>query len=118
MRLSAFVIKLGDFEDFKKDALNSIDQPPRGYHLLYLTPKQVPSMFTEQRLRLLKAIHEHPEMGITQLAMLLGRKQEAISRDVGLFRMLGLIKKEKDALPEKKANVKRTPTPFSLNILF
>ena len=116
MNVGSVVIKLGDYDDFKTDLLRSVDEGPRGYNVLYLTPKQVPSMFTEQRLRLLKAIHEHPEMGVTKLAGLLGRKQEAVSRDVGLFKSLGLLKEEgKDAVPEKKT--KRALLPFTLNLV-
>ena len=105
------VIRLGDFEEFKREVISSIDREPKNQKTLFIPPKFMPTIFTVERLRLLKAIHAHPDYGTVKLAELLGRKQEAVSRDLAVLRGLRVIT---DGTPLKIPSKR----PFSLNILF
>ncbi|MFH1106749.1 MAG: hypothetical protein V1787_02540 [Candidatus Micrarchaeota archaeon] len=122
MRLAPLVIVIGGFEEFRKDALASFDNP-RGYNSLYLTPKQMHAIFSEQRLRLLKAISEHPDYGVVRLAGLLSRKQAAVSRDVSFLKGLNVISEEPLAAPTSIKSVKPArqslsgPSPFAFSIV-
>ncbi len=48
-------------------------------------------------LELMRAIKEHPDHNVTMLANLLKRKQEAVSRDLGMLKRFGLVELEKTA---------------------
>ena len=55
---------------------------------------QLHTLFSERRLELLRAIDDNPELGAVGLAQKLGRKQEAVSRDLAPFRNLGVVTDE------------------------
>ncbi len=59
--------------------------------VVFLTPKQFASVFSEKRMELVNAIQRHPHYTVNQLAALLKRKQEAISRDLGVLRSIELV---------------------------
>ena len=69
-----------------------------------LTPKEFSQVFSPQRLKLLKLVRRQPELTITEISEDLGRKREAVSRDIRFFEGLGLIKIQKKSrarLPQR-----------------
>ncbi len=82
-------IKFGSVEDMKKEVLKS---EGKERHVIYLPDARTFSkIFSARRIELLRAIKENPELGVSELARLLGRKQEAVSRDIAFLRAWGLI---------------------------
>jgi predicted transcriptional regulator len=79
---------------------------PYGDHVYYLTPRQFPSVFSEKRLELAEYVKKNPHATVTQLAKMLKRKQEAISRDLSVLKDLGLITKTS---PKTKKRTTSTP---------
>ena len=83
-------IKFGSIEDMKKEILERKEGEER--HVIYLPDARTFSkIFSARRIELLRAIKENPELGVSELARLLGRKQEAVSRDIAFLRAWGLI---------------------------
>ena len=88
-------IIIGGFKDFKKTILSEIREPVKeSKKILFLKPSQLHALFSEKRLELLEAISEHPDSGVVELARLLKRKQEAISRDLAILKAIGVIPPE------------------------
>ncbi len=78
-------IKFGSIEDMKKEILERKEGEER--HVIYLPDARTFSkIFSARRIELLRAIKENPELGVSELARLLGRKQEAVSRDIAFLR--------------------------------
>ncbi|MEK6954902.1 MAG: hypothetical protein AABX01_07865 [Candidatus Micrarchaeota archaeon] len=113
MRLNAnLTIKIVDnFDEFKRAVIGKTGVEESGKTMLYVEQNKMGALFSEERIRLLRAINSHPEDGAVKLAGLLGRKQEAVSRDLAVLRGLGIIT---DGMPINIPSKK----PFSLNILF
>lgn len=123
MNVPPIEIRVGELKDVQEAFRRWTDSGPHGKNIMFLTPKGVQSIFSEQRLRLIRAIREHPDYGVVRLAQLLGRKQEAISRDVAFLKAIGVVKESKQAIPIR---VRRPPainakvakgTPFFLSII-
>src|SRR5208337_5576938 len=56
-----------------------------------LTPEEFSKVFSPERLRLLKLVRKRPELAISEISRNLGRRREAVSRDIRFFEGLGLI---------------------------
>ncbi len=83
-------IKFGSIEDMKREILESKEGKKK--HVIYLPDAKIFSkIFSPKRIELLRAIRENPELGVSELAELLGRKQEAVSRDISFLRAWGVI---------------------------
>jgi len=83
-------IKFGSIEDMKKEILERKEGRER--QVIYLPDARIFSkIFSPKRIELLRAIKENPELGISELAELLGRKQEAVSRDIAFLRAWGVL---------------------------
>lgn len=65
--------------------------------VLLLTPEEFPKVFTPERVRLLKLLKDRPYLPVKGISKNLGRRREAVSRDIRFFEGLGLIKLEKHA---------------------
>ncbi|MFH0835732.1 MAG: hypothetical protein V1834_01055 [Candidatus Micrarchaeota archaeon] len=110
MKVEDWEIRIGEFDDFKKAVLNQVGKPADG-KVLFLKPKQFSELFTERRLELIRAIRRHPEAGVVELARVLGRHQEAVSRDLAVLRGPGLVT---EGTPLKTS--KKKPVEFSVKI--
>jgi len=70
--------------------------------MIFLNADDIPEVFTKQRLALIRKIHEgHPE-SIQALADALGRKKQAVHRDLKLLlghNVVGLEKKGREVVP-------------------
>ncbi|MBT4192308.1 MAG: hypothetical protein HOE11_03285 [Candidatus Diapherotrites archaeon] len=66
-----------------------------GTHTIYIKdPREIPEILSPQRLRMLIDVANN-QHNISETAKRLGRKQEAISRDVKALEANGMIKKDK-----------------------
>lgn len=98
-------IKFGSIEDMKKEILERKEGEER--HVIYLPDARIFSkIFSPRRIELLRAIRENPELGISELAELLGRKQEAVSRDISFLRAWGVVETDVEG---KKVLTRRMP---------
>jgi len=109
MRVKEAEIRIGSIEDLKKAIDKTIRHPPASDKRIIFVrdAKTISKMLSEKRLELMRAIKEHPNYNVTMLAKLLNRKQEAVSRDLGILRRFGLIDLEKTA-KEVKPEIKST----------
>jgi predicted transcriptional regulator len=106
------------FEIFKKfieKAMHMPDVFPDEVIILPLTDMEWKNIFTEKRVELVKTISEKSR-SITQLAKVLNRHQEAISRDIKYLEDVGIVKvkirgKERIPVIDKKLIV--MPLPIS-----
>jgi len=62
-----------------------------------LTPEEFSKVFSPERLRLLKLVRKRPELAISEISKNLGRRREAVSRDIRFFEGLGLIELQKQS---------------------
>ncbi len=113
MRINKVEIRISGAEGFKKEVLDSLKHPVFGRHMLFLEPHHFHSLFTLERIRLLQAIREHPEAGTVKLSELLGRKQEAVSRDLSALKRAGLVSDEPAGHLEK-SSAKSKPATISV----
>jgi predicted transcriptional regulator len=91
MRVRTTEIKLGTIEDLKKEVLKE-GKGRGGRHVIYVPDTSVLSkILSPRRIELLKTIRENPGMGVGELAKLLKRKQESVSRDIAFLRSWGII---------------------------
>ena len=107
MKIREVTLLVGTKAEFRRHILEATIEDA-GKHYLALEPKQVAKFFSSERMRLLRAIREHPEYGVGQLAEYLGRKQEAISRDVAILRASGIVERE-----QKQKNHSATKAPIA-----
>ncbi|MFH1200676.1 MAG: hypothetical protein V1708_06425 [Candidatus Micrarchaeota archaeon] len=91
MNIPPIEIRVGELKEIQEESKRWMDRGPHGRSVMFLNPKGVQSIFSEQRLRLIRAIRGHPGFGTVKLAQFLGRKQEAISRDVSFLKEFGVI---------------------------
>lgn len=91
MRVCEVEIRIAGFEEFKKTAVEGLGAKPSGRRVLFLEASKFHSLFTPQRLRLLKAVGKSPQAGTVALAGFLKRKQEAVSRDLSALKAAGLV---------------------------
>lgn len=107
MKIKQTKIKIGNFEDFKELVKRSVDDPKSntGESILFVRDaRTISKILSEKRLELMRAIKQHPEHNVSQLAKLLGRKQEAISRDLAILKAHGIaeVKRTKGVISEIK----------------
>ncbi len=114
MNLKKVEIRLSGAEGFRREVLDSLKRPVFGRHVLFLEPRQFHSMFTVERLRLLKAIRDNPDFGTVKLANLLGRKQEAVSRDLSYLKAIGIVSDEPAKQPARPS---AKPKPAAMRIV-
>ena len=89
MRVREVEIKFGSLEDMKREILES---EGKDKNVIYIPDAKVFSkLFSPKRIELLRAIKNNPELGVGELAELLGRKQEAVSRDISFLKAWGII---------------------------
>ena len=105
-------IRIGGLEDAKK-AFHAATEKDAGKKILFLTPRQLPRVFSEERLKILRAVNRHPEAGVVELARILGRHQEAVSRDLGYLRAVGMVS---EGVPVKTPNKKPSGILFNVSI--
>jgi len=88
-------IKIGDWEEYREDMKRLIRNPKLAEkepeNTLYLTPKEFSSIFTPEKVKLLRTIEEKKPGNVTQLVQMLKRPRVSVSRDVNCFKQLGLI---------------------------
>lgn len=109
MKVKPVEIKIGSFEDFVKTVKEGMKGPvPKtSKHIIFVKDSRTASsIISPKRLELMRAIKEHPEYSISKLAEELGRKREAVSRDVSFLRAHGIIETERGK--KVKAEVKPT----------
>lgn len=70
-----------------------------------LTPAEFSKVFSPERLKLLRLVSKEPKLSVTELAGILKRKREAVSRDMRFFEGLGLIKLEKKSREKRPSRV-------------
>lgn len=108
MRIKSTEIRIGDIEDFKKTVGKATKYPAPDSDkavIFVRDAKMVSKILSEKRLELMRAIKEHSDYNVSQLARLLDRKQEAVSRDLSLLRRYGIVdikRKERGVYPEVK----------------
>jgi predicted transcriptional regulator len=106
MKVKDAEIRIGTIEDFKKAVGEAIKGPvPETDRSVVFVrdAKMLSKVLSEKRLELMRAIKGHPDYNVSQLAELLGRKQEAISRDISILKKYGMVvteKREKEVYPE------------------
>ncbi len=96
MKVTNVEIKLGTLEDMSKEVLGAMrGRKGTDKHVIYVPDLSVLSkILSPKRLELLKTIKENPDLGVNDLANLLKRKREAVSRDVSFLRHWHIIDTE------------------------
>lgn len=108
MKIKEAEIRTGSIKNLKKAIGKTIRQPPASDRTILFVrdAKTISNILSEKRLELMRAIKEHPNYNVTMLANLLRRKQEAVSRDLGVLKRFGLVKlgkTTKEVTPEIKS---------------
>ncbi len=112
LKVKDIEIKFGSIQEMKKEILKIRKNEER--HVIYLPDAKVFSkIFSPKRIELLRAIKENPELGISELAELLGRKQEAVSRDISFLRAWGVIE---TMVEDRKVLTKTIPRKIVVEI--
>jgi predicted transcriptional regulator len=109
--------KFDMFIKFLERALNVPEIFPDEVIFLPLTDDEWKMIFTERRIELIKAITEKKPKSVNELAKLLKRHQEAISRDLKYLQDIGLVKMEpkgKNRVPF--INKKLIVTPLAVSV--
>ncbi len=110
MKVMEVEIKLGTMEDMNKEVIEAMrKEKGTNKHVIYIPDFSVLSkILSPKRLELLKTIKDNPGMGVNDLAKLLKRKREAVSRDISFLRHWHIIDTEYQnrktttiAMPEK-----------------
>lgn len=93
------VFKPVDTEQEKSPMLKEIikDRGKSEEIVFLLTPEEFPKIFSPERLKLLRLFRKRPELTISEISRNLGRKREAVSRDIRFFEGLKLIELQKHA---------------------
>ncbi len=93
MRIKETIFKLGSLEDFDREVLEAMKKEEGDdRNTIYVKDLRIISrILTPRRLQLLKALVENPGIGVNDLAKLLSRKIEAVSRDISYLRSHGII---------------------------
>lgn len=95
--MKKIVVKIGvdDKEDIDKlfDPKN-VDSFP-DYTLYFKNVKQLMAILSEQKLNLLQYVCKTTGYSVTKIAIELGRRKEAVSRDLHQLEKLGLVQMEK-----------------------
>ncbi len=113
MRIRPTEIKIGTIEDLKREVLKGT-KPKDDRHVIYVPDTAVLSkIISPKRMELLKTIKENPDMGVGNLAKILKRKQEAVSRDIAFLRNWNIIETE---YKDRKMVAKSTPGKIVIEI--
>ncbi|MFH1835737.1 MAG: ArsR family transcriptional regulator [Methanobacteriota archaeon] len=88
-------VKVGSLDDLRKDLNEVFDDPTRvekeSDYTIYLSPDEVPKLFSEERVRLIHEIRKN-DYSVTQLASKLKRRRENVSRDLAILEHFGLVR--------------------------
>lgn len=79
--------------------------------IFFVSPELFPKIFSRERIRLIRALEKKPET-INELAKMLGRPREAVSRDLNYLVSLNLIQLKKRG----KERVPLRVAPISISI--
>jgi len=92
------VVKIGTAEQMDKEIMDVLDDPKKAgekpQHTVYLTPEQFQQYLSKEKLKLLHKIRED-QWTVTQLAEVLNRKIENVSRDLKDLEGIGFIEVKK-----------------------
>lgn len=80
---------------------------------IFPTPRFFQRFSHQKRIELLRAIKNNPELGVSELAELPGRKQEAVSRDISFLKAWGIIE---TGYEKKKVLAKSVPSRVVIEI--
>ncbi len=96
MRIKATEIKIGTMEDFNSEVLKAMKKEKGSSKNTVFVPSAsvLSKILSPKRIELLKAIKHNPGAGVSELAGILKRRQEAISRDVAFLRAYRIIETE------------------------
>ncbi len=96
MKVTSVEIKLGTIEDMKREISKSIKKKKgTNKHVIYIPDFSfLAKILSPKKLELLKSIKDNPDMGVSDLAELLNRKREAVSRDISFLRFWHIIDTE------------------------
>lgn len=115
MKEKEIEIRIG--RDFAKDMGYLVDHPEEikgGRKIIYVDSlEKLASIITAERFKLAQFIAEHGKMSINEIAQKLGRKREAVSRDLRKLHDFGLIKFDKKA---QKVYPKVTATELKIQL--
>ncbi|MFQ6032898.1 MAG: ArsR family transcriptional regulator [Candidatus Zixiibacteriota bacterium] len=115
MKVKPVEIKIGSYEDFVKTVKEGMKgpKPKTSRHIIFVRDSRaVSSILSPKRLELMRAIKDHPEYSISQLASALRRKREAVSRDISFLRAHGIVETERG----KKVRAEVKPTHVVIEI--
>jgi predicted transcriptional regulator len=88
-------IMIGDRDELDLDIQRFFDDPSlidkEPEDILFLTPSQFSAIFTKNRVETLKKIGEMKPKTMNDLAKILNRPKESVSRDVGVLTKAGMI---------------------------
>ncbi len=105
----------GKFEAVKRFFEKVFEEPeafPDKALLLPLTKKEIRTLFTKERIRLIMAVKGRKARSVSEFASLLNRKLPAVTRDLKLLERFGiveLIKKGKTVTPVVKPEILLLP---------
>lgn len=93
MRVKETVFRIGSMEDFDRDVLEAMKREEgEDKTVIYVQNlRTVSRILSPKRLELLKALVDNPGVGVNELAKMLNRKTEAVSRDISYLRSHGII---------------------------
>ncbi|MCR4335235.1 MAG: hypothetical protein NUV57_01725 [archaeon] len=96
--------------DMAKDVKKIIEDPSKAeveadLKIYVESVEQLASILSAKKMNLLQYIQHHKDQSIGEIASKIGRKQEAVSRDVHILKKHGILtlkKKGKKIIPETK----------------
>jgi len=87
-------VRVGTLDDLQKHVNNLFDNPQRiddePDHTIYLSPEHIPQILSKEKLRIIQEVRAN-NYTLGELARVLKRKQENISRDIKQLEQYGLI---------------------------
>lgn len=91
-------IKIGEQKELEEDINRFFDNPglieEEPEEVLFLTPEQFSSIFTKNRIKVLKTIGDTKPKSMADLVGKVGRSKESVSRDINFLGKTGIIKIE------------------------
>jgi len=91
-------IKIGEQKELEEDINRFFDNPDlveeEPEEVLFLTPEQFSSIFTKNRVKVLKTIEDAKPKSMADLVGKVGRSKESVSRDINFLGKTGIIKIE------------------------
>ena len=84
--------KMRDDNEYVENVLKGKVKPRRTERTIIMTPETFAKIFSPQRIKLLLEISENKHFNIYQITKVLGRKYEAVYRDIKLLEGFGIIR--------------------------